>query len=314
VNAALSASRALDWPGRLAPVRECLEPAAEAAAQGIAGLRAAADAPQPIVAAYRALRNYAKAAEAIYPMTAFLKPVSQFFLEASARIDSALTDRLAAVDPARGNVGVMHLGGPPGTRGAFSLYVPEYYDAGNAYPLVVAMHGGSGNGGAFLWSWVREARTRGFIVIAPTAIGSTWSLMEPDVDRPSIDHMVEHVAAQWNIDATRKLMSGMSDGGTFTYVLGLRGDCRFTHLAPIAAAFHPMLMSFADADRVRGLPIHIVHGAQDWMFPPELARSAERTLAEAGANVVYREIADLSHTYPRDENAHILDWFLGRVS
>ena len=53
-----------------------------------------------------------------------------------------------------------------------------------AYPLVVAMHGGSGNGGAFLWSWVREARTRGFIVLAPTAIGSTWSLMEPDIGRP----------------------------------------------------------------------------------------------------------------------------------
>ena len=272
-----------------------------------------ADAPQPIVAAYRALRNYAKAAEAIYPMTAFLKPVSQFFLEPSARDDSALIDRLAAVDPAREKVGVMHVGGPPGTRGAFSLYVPEYYDAANAYPLVVAMHGGSGNGGAFLWSWVREARTRGFVVMAPTAIGSTWSLMEPDVDGPSIDRMVEHVAAQWNIDATRQLLTGMSDGGTFSYVLGLRAGCRFTHLAPIAAAFHPMLMTFADADRVRGLPIHIVHGVQDWMFPPELARSAERTLAEAGANVVYREIADLSHTYPRDENAHILDWFLGRA-
>ncbi|MGZ3341574.1 MAG: carboxylesterase family protein [Reyranella sp.] len=313
LNAALSASRALDWPGRLAPVRERLEPAAEAAAQGIAGLRDAADAPQPIVAAYRALRNYAKAAEAIYPMTAFLKPVSQFFLEPSARTDSALIDRLAAVDPARGNAGVMHVGGPPGTRGAFSLYVPEYYDAANTYPLVVAMHGGSGNGGAFLWSWVREARTRGIVVIAPTAIGSTWSLMEPDVDGPSIDRMVEHVADQWNIDATRRLMTGMSDGGTFTYVLGLRAGCRFTHLAPIAAAFHPMLMTFADADRVRGLPIQIVHGAQDWMFPPELARSAERTLAEAGAAVVYRELADLSHTYPRDENAHILDWFLGRA-
>ena len=314
LNAALSASRALDWPGRLAAVRERLEPAAAAAAQGIAGLREAADAPQPIVAAYRALRNYARAAEALYPMTAFLKPVSQFFLEQGARADAALADRLAAVDPAREHVGVMHLGGPSGTRGAFSLYVPEYYDAASACPLVVAMHGGSGNGGAFLWSWVREARTRGFIVIAPTAIGSTWSLMEPDVDGPSIDRMVEHVAAEWNIDPSRRLLTGMSDGGTFAYVLGLRGDCRFSHLAPIAAAFHPMLMSFADADRVRGLPIHIVHGAQDWMFPLELARSAERTLAEAGANVVYREIADLSHTYPRDENAHILDWFLGRAS
>ena len=313
VNAALAASRALDWPGHLAPVRERLEPAAEAAAQGIAGLRGAADAPQPIVAAYRALRNYAKAAEAIYPMTAFLKPVSQFFLESSARDDSVLLDRLAAVDPAQGNSGVLHVGGPPGTRGAFSLYVPEYYDAATAWPLVVAMHGGSGNGGAFLWSWVREARTRGFVVMAPTAIGATWSLMEPDVDGPSIDRMVEHVAAQWNIDATRQLLTGMSDGGTFSYVLGLRAGCRFTHLAPVAAAFHPMLMSFADADRVRGLPIHIVHGVQDWMFPPELARSAERTLAAAGATVVYREIADLSHTYPRDENGHILDWFWGRA-
>jgi phospholipase/carboxylesterase len=314
VNAALSVSRALDWPGHLAPVRERLEPAAEAAAEGIAGLRAAADTPQPIVAAYRALRNYARAAEAIYPMTALLKPVSQFFLEPSARSDSALIDRLAAVDPAHGNVGVLHVGGPPGTRGAFSLYVPEYYDAATAYPLVVAMHGGSGNGGAFLWSWVREARTRGFVVIAPTAIGATWSLMEPDVDGPSIDRMVEHVAAEWNIDETRQLLTGMSDGGTFSYVLGLRAGCRFTHLAPIAAAFHPMLMTFADADRVRGLPIQIVHGVQDWMFPPELARSAERTLAGAGAAVVYREIADLSHTYPRDENGHILDWFLGRAT
>src|SRR5882672_3077032 len=314
LNAALSVSRALDWPGRLAPVRERLEPAAEAAAQGIAGLRTAANAPQPIVAAYRALRNYAKAAEAIYPMTAFLKPVSQFFLEPSARTDSTLIDRLAAVDPTRGNVGVMHVGGPPGTRGAFSLYVPEYYDPASAYPLVVAMHGGSGNGGAFLWSWVREARTRGFVVIAPTAIGSTWSLMEPDVDGPSIDRMVEQVASEWTIDAGHKLLTGMSDGGTFTYVFGLSEACRFTHLAPIAAAFHPMLVTLAHGGRVKGLPIHIVHGAQDWMFPSQTAAMAERVLQQAGADVVYREIADLSHTYPRDENANILDWFLGRAT
>ena len=56
------------------------------------------------------------------------------------------------------------------------------YDAGRTYPLVVALHGGSGNGGAFLWSWLREARTRGFLVLAPTAIGSTWSLMDPEID------------------------------------------------------------------------------------------------------------------------------------
>ena len=307
---ALAASRAAAWPERLGPARERFENAADAAGKGIAGLLAANEAPQPIRAAYGALRSYAQAAEALYPMAAYLRPVSQFFLEANQRSDATFTARLAAVDPARENVGVMHVGGPAGTRGAFSLYVPEYYDAVRAWPLVVAMHGGSGNGGAFLWSWLREARSRGVVVIAPTAIGGTWSMMEPEIDGPSIDRMVDEVAGQWNVDATRRLLTGMSDGGTFSYVLGLRGDCRFTHLAPIAAAFHPMMMGFADSSRVSGLPVHIVHGAQDWMFPPEMAQLAQRVLEEAGANVTYREIADLSHTYPRDENAAILDWFL----
>jgi phospholipase/carboxylesterase len=307
---ALEASRALAWPERLAPARDCLERAAEAALEGLKGLLEAPQAPQPVVAAYRSLRGYARAAEAIYPMAPHLKPVSQFFIEAQARDDADLSAKLAAADPARNDAGFMHVGGPAGSRGNFSLYVPEYYDAARPWPLVVAMHGGSGNGGAFLWSWLREARTRGFILMAPTAKGSTWSLMEPDIDRENIDAMVKEVSGAWNLDPRRRLMTGMSDGGTMSYVLGLRGDCRFTHLAPIAASFHPMMMGFADAGRVKGLPIHIVHGARDWMFPAEMAQMARLTLEQAGARVVYREIADLAHTYPREENARILDWFL----
>jgi phospholipase/carboxylesterase len=47
------------------------------------------------------------------------------------------------------------------------------------------------------------------------------------------------------------------------------------------------------------------------MFPVSVARSAHGALGAAGAKVVYREIADLSHAYPRDENAPMLAWFLG---
>ena len=35
-----------------------------------------------------------------------------------------------------------------------------------------------------------------------------------------------------------------------------------------------------------------------------------QALSMAGANVVFREIADLAHTYPRDENGAILDWLM----
>jgi len=53
-----------------------------------------------------------------------------------------------------------------------------------------------------------------------------------------------------------------------------------------------------------------VHGALDWMFPVQIARMGRDALQAAGARVVYREIEDLSHTYPRDENPRILEWLV----
>ena len=130
------------------------------------------------------------------------------------------------------------------------------------------------------------------------------------VDTANLEAVVAHVCEQWRIDQDRMLLTGMSDGGTFSYVSGLREDSPFTHLAPISASFHPLLLEAASADRVKGLPVYLVHGALDWMFAVDVARTAEQTLAAAGAAVSYREIEDLSHTYPREENARILDWLL----
>jgi phospholipase/carboxylesterase len=100
----------------------------------------------------------------------------------------------------------------------------------------------------------------------------------------------------------------MSDGGTFCYVSALDSQSPFTHVAPVSATFHPMLVSMADADRLRGLPVFLVHGALDWMFPVEVARQAQKALTAAGANVTYTEVNDLSHTYPREINAAMLAW------
>jgi phospholipase/carboxylesterase len=39
-----------------------------------------------------------------------------------------------------------------------------------------------------------------------------------------------------------------------------------------------------------------------------MAQQAAEILTAVGANVTYREIADLSHTYPRELNPDILAW------
>jgi phospholipase/carboxylesterase len=100
----------------------------------------------------------------------------------------------------------------------------------------------------------------------------------------------------------------MSDGGTFCYVSGLDGGSPFTHLAPVAATFHPLMAEMADAERLRGLPVFLVHGRLDWMFPVQVARQTNSVLSAAGADVTYREISDLSHCYPREINAEMLNW------
>ena len=71
------------------------------------------------------------------------------------------------------------------------------------------------------------------------------------------------------------------------------------------------MAEMADAERLRGLPIHIVHGRLDWMFPVQVARQTQQALSAAGADVTYRELDDLSHSYPREMNAEMLQWLNG---
>ena len=135
--------------------------------------------------------------------------------------------------------------------------------------------------------------------------------MEEDRDTPNLLRILDHVRARWNIAADRMLLTGMSDGGTFTYVSGLEAGSPFTHLAPVASSFHPLLAEAADEQRLKDLPVFVSHGRLDWMFPVQLARQAEQALSRAGARVTYREIDDLSHTYPREINAELLRWLDG---
>lgn len=302
--------QATDWPDDLTSFKERLESAATSTIRAYEELRASLEDANGIMATYKSLRHHARALEALYPIAAILPPVSRFFLEETERDNKDLLEALSGASLDTPTTGVHHFGNEKRERGGFSLYVPENYDARKKYPVVVALHGGSGHGRDFLWSWLKTARSRGALLITPTSVGGTWSLMGPDEDSPNLERILAYVDEHWPIDRSHMLLTGMSDGGTFTYVQGLMTSSPFTHLAPVSASFHPFLLEVVDRERLTDLPIYLVHGAKDWMFSIDIARTANRALSGGGANVVYREIADLSHTYPRDENTQIMDWFL----
>ena len=262
---------------------------------------------------YRTLRRFSRVQETLYPLAPVLEPVSRWFLEPARRDDDALVARLrdGALCDGEPRVGVLHAANARDARGGCSLYVPESWDGAAPMPLIVALHGGHGHGRDFLWTWLADARSRGMLVLAPTSRERTWSITGgADEDAAPLREMVASVAGRYPVDRTRVLLTGISDGATYALLCGLGDGMPFTHLAPACGVLHPLLVASGGIARARGRPIYLVHGALDWMFPVYTARAAREALSAAGARLVYRELEDLSHTYPRDENPRILDWLM----
>lgn len=255
------------------------------------------DIQQGVMNVLKAGRKICRVQEDLYAFCHEHSVIQRFFLEDQVREDSSVSDPDPLVHS--NAVGIRHTGldTDPYARGGVSMYVPETYDGSVCLPLIVALHGGFGHGRDFLWTWLREARSREFILLAPTSAGSTWSIGNPEVDSSALLWALREIMEQYSVDRKRILITGISDGATFALICGLQKYTPFTAIAPVSGVLAPVDLSYAKARR-----IYWVHGARDWMFPVSRAVSGCRALSASGADVTLRIIPDLAHAYPREEN------------
>src|SRR3546814_7752646 len=94
--------------------------------------------------------------------------------------------RLSAVGSDPPGTGVLHVDNERGSRGGYSLFVPETCEPTDPPPLIVALHGGRGHARFFLWSWLSAARAAGAMLIPPTATGATWALRREGAAKPNL--------------------------------------------------------------------------------------------------------------------------------
>ncbi len=256
------------------------------------------DATQTFMSVLKAMRKHCQAQEALFDLCDGFPRINRYFLEGEPvpeQYHSSPAKPGYFTPPATRNH--MPVAGTPSLcRNPTS---PDH-----PLPLVVALHGGYGHGRDFLWTWLREARSRGFILMAPSSIGRTWSIADIPMDARQLIRHVEEVCSRFTIDANRILLTGMSDGGTFALGFGFQGDCPAKAIAPVSCVLPPVNLGLAGDRR-----IYWVHGAQDWMFPVGRAVTACKEISSAGADVRLKIVPDLSHAYPREENDAILRWF-----
>ena len=192
----------------------------------------------------------------------------------------------------------------------YSLYVPENYSPQNNWPLIICLHGAYGRGDHYVWSWLRPAKSKGYMLLAPKSVDVTWSVLRPPVDVRSITAMFEEVCQTYAVDRSRVYLSGLSDGGTYTYLLGLYRAEMFAGIAPIAGDFHYMIDDLLHQKQGIELPIYIVHGAHDHIFPVETIRDGHNLLKRIGYNSTYEELPDWGHAHTSSINEKlVIPWF-----
>ena len=240
----------------------------------------------------------------LYSLRAALPPIQPYWF-----LPDDFPRRTELETPATSNsapTGVMHRE-QTNKHAEYSLYVPENYDPGKRWPLVITLHGGHGRGDDYLLTWLRTAKSRGFLLLSPKSLGRTWSIEQPGLDVRSILSMLEEVMDEYAVNTSRILISGLSDGGTFSYALGISCPKLFVGIAPIAGVLLPRL----DYKQAIALPIFIVHGVKDFIFPVSSARMARDFLeGQEFAHVTYTELPDWGHAYTYAINETlVLPWF-----
>jgi len=207
---------------------------------------------------------------------------------------------------------------PPGPSGEFPsesltvgrvnreyrLYVPPSANTGRPVPLVVAFHGMLVDSKDVMPKYTQLNETagrHGFIIAYPNALFGTWGLLPNriDDDLALFDALLAKVSAAYRIDPKRIYVLGMSNGGYFAHLVAKE---RSNVVAAVAAHSGALgLQTLGGVNAARKFPVMIVHGGQDWIFGPWIARENAEKYRREGHEVQYLELPQLGHAWAGDD-------------
>ena len=177
---------------------------------------------------------------------------------------------------------------------SYILHVPSEVRPGKPLPVVVMLHGAGGDAErARLASGFDDyADADGFIVVYPNGTQAaavpgeySWNAgaccgapQRTGIDDVAfISAVLDEVAAQHPVDASRVYLTGFSNGGMLTYRLSCELGERFAGVAIVGGA-----LNLTVCDAPSPMSVLIVHGTADHTVPYDGGESNERTAARFG--------------------------------
>lgn len=202
-----------------------------------------------------------------------------------------------------------------GTDYRYVVYVPADWTADRKWPVVLFLHGAGergddglvqsevGIGGAIR----RHADRFPAVVVMPQCRRNIW-WQAPAMEAQALAAL-EASMKEFNGDAARLYLTGLSMGGYGTWSIAAKYPGRFAAIAPVCGGIRrpsrpgaepapeePSTDPYAEAaKKVGSTPVWVFHGGADPTVPVTESRKMVEALKAAGSSVKYTEYEGVGH-------------------
>jgi len=192
------------------------------------------------------------------------------------------------------------------------VHIPYDYDPKKEYPLLIGLHGYSGNAESMSRLW-RHFKNQNFIYVTPEApypvMGSTgnsegrfsweprssntslWKRADP-LPEKYINNVRNYISSVFKVN--KVFLMGFSQGTGYAYITGIKnpddysGIICFAGSLPISAKSSSMLKE-KDIENGKNLPVFIAHGMNDGAVAYEVGMKTRDYLKDRGYDVTFRD-------------------------
>jgi len=189
--------------------------------------------------------------------------------------------------------------------------LPKDYDSSKKYPLVIFLHGAGERGDdldvavrhGFMRAVREEDKDYPFIFIAPQCPKDKyWGCYTE-----SLLAFIDHICEAYPVDLDRVYLTGLSMGGTGTWMLAMADPDRFAAIAPVCGSGIVW-----NGKIISKIPILVYHGDCDTTVPIQESMNMITAVNKHGGNAQIRVLYGVAHNawdcaYGGDD---LVNWFL----
>ncbi len=172
----------------------------------------------------------------------------------------------------------------------FRIIAPASASDSNKRPLIISLHGGSTiisnlykNTDCLIQSGLESLDA---YIISPSSKGIPWF---DKLNQNQILALVDLASTTLPIDTNKILITGFSDGGV--------GSWFFSQFySNIFSASIPMASSYSGLAEEISVPMYVIHGSDDDLFPLAITEGLVNSFNAAGSNIEFVIAEGLTHT------------------